>query len=501
MKFIFIFLLFLLNLFPLYSQIDEFEKYLQEQDEKFKQYQNHVNSNFDSYRDSINRKFADYLAKSWEKHSAFKGITPPETPKPNIIPKINPDEFPQEKTKIPTESIIKNIAPTPSKPVVSNIPDIKPEVVQSQNLQKTNIHFYQSDVSLNYNPAFLKINLPNINEKEVAEFWKSLSESNYMDIISQLNHIVHQQNLNNMGVYRLISKSSKALFPNKKNEEIITTVFLLNQFGFKAKIGKTADRLICLLPVLQKIYAQSFIENNHGVYYIFEADEQLIPKSYSNIYTYDDFMENCTQSIDLNIDEPLKIDNSEIHLIINTKFAGNINVNVNAALIDFYKNYPQTEMQIYANTELSEQVQNSLLTALQTQLKDLSSYDAVSFLLKFIHNSFKYQTDNEQFGYEKPMFCEETLYYPYSDCEDNSILFSYLVRKLLGLEVVLLDYPGHIATAVNFTENINGDYVLVNKKRFTVCDPTYFGANIGMSMPQFKGQSVKIIELKKLNTF
>lgn len=41
-------------------------------------------------------------------------------------------------------------------------------------------------------------------------------------------------------------------------------------------------------------------------------------------------------------------------------------------------------------------------------------------------------------------------YYPYSDCEDRSILFARLVKDLLGLDVVLLYYPAHIATAVCF---------------------------------------------------
>ena len=44
-------------------------------------------------------------------------------------------------------------------------------------------------------------------------------------------------------------------------------------------------------------------------------------------------------------------------------------------------------------------------------------------------------------------------YYPYCDCEDRSVLYSYLVRNLLKLDVVLLDYPNHIATAVCFNEN------------------------------------------------
>jgi hypothetical protein len=37
--------------------------------------------------------------------------------------------------------------------------------------------------------------------------------------------------------------------------------------------------------------------------------------------------------------------------------------------------------------------------------------------------------------------------------------------------------------------------VTVKGRRFTVCDPTYIGATIGESMPQFKNGKVKIIML------
>lgn len=50
-----------------------------------------------------------------------------------------------------------------------------------------------------------------------------------------------------------------------------------------------------------------------------------------------------------------------------------------------------------------------------------------------------------RFGIERTLFAEEMYYYPYSDCEDRSILFARLVKDLLGLMVVLLYYPGGIS--------------------------------------------------------
>jgi hypothetical protein len=70
-----------------------------------------------------------------------------------------------------------------------------------------------------------------------------------------------------------------------------------------------------------------------------------------------------------------------------------------------------------------------------------------------------------------------------------------LVKELLGLEVVLLHYPNHLATAVHFSENVNGDFLTVDGKKFVVCDPTYIGASIGIAMDNCKQAKVQVIKL------
>ena len=117
---------------------------------------------------------------------------------------------------------------------------------------------------------------------------------------------------------------------------------------------------------------------------------------------------------------------------------------------------------------------------------------AANILINFVQTGFRYQTDNQQFGYERPLFGDETLFYPYCDCEDRSILYSILVRELLGLEVALVYYPGHLATAVCFKGGPYGDYFNVNGKKYTVCDPTYIGASIGLTMPDMNNKEAEL---------
>ena len=61
--------------------------------------------------------------------------------------------------------------------------------------------------------------------------------------------------------------------------------------------------------------------------------------------------------------------------------------------------------------------------------------------------------------------------------------------------MVLLYYPNHLATAVCFNGQVEGDYLLYNGKRYTVCDPTYIHAPVGLTMRDMDNSVAKIIVL------
>ena len=144
---------------------------------------------------------------------------------------------------------------------------------------------------------------------------------------------------------------------------------------------------------------------------------------------------------------------------------------------------------------LSEQAKEGLYPVLRKNIEGKSKKDAAGVLLDFVQTAFDYKTDDEQFGVERPLFGDETLYYPFCDCEDRSILYSILVRELLGLDVVLLHYPDHLATAVCFNDNVEGDYMVLNGRRYVVCDPTYIGAGVGEAMSCYKNTKATILRI------
>ena len=173
-----------------------------------------------------------------------------------------------------------------------------------------------------------------------------------------------------------------------------------------------------------------------------------------------------------------------------------VTTTVDHHLIDFYQSYPLTDAWAsYVRSSLSDELKNTLYPALRKHISGKSRAEATDILLDYVQYAFDYMVDQEQFGYERPLFGDESYFYPYNDCEDRSILFAILVRELLQLDVVLLHYPGHLATAVHFPSNVKGDYVMLDGRRYTVCDPTYIGASIGQTMPQYENTPPKIVKI------
>ena len=174
-----------------------------------------------------------------------------------------------------------------------------------------------------------------------------------------------------------------------------------------------------------------------------------------------------------------------------------ITVETNRNLIDFFNDCPlSAQWNYYSKASMSDVLKESLYPGLRKAIEGKSELEAVDILLNFVQTGLSYATDGEQFGYERPLYPDETIFYPYCDCEDRSILFSCLVRELVGLDVVLLNYPGHLATAVHFNENVTGDYLTIDGRTYLICDPTFInGAPVGRCAKEFKAEKPKVVKI------
>lgn len=334
--------------------------------------------------------------------------------------------------------------------------------------------------------------LNHISPNAIGEAWEACCKTNYKTVIKDCQRIYHTLNLNDWGMVLLTNKIAKNCV-QAKNDQRLLQMFLLVQCGYKVRLARSNKDLILLAPIDCMLYARPYLKVN-GVRY-FQITS--IQGTSSSIYTYKKDYTRTQREISMYSKQTPQFQGKIKTTIHSSKLYPQLTVSarVSEQLIAYYKDFPQCDFSVYYSAPVSKLVQESVLPSLREIIQGKTLLEASNLILNFVQTGFKYQTDDKQFNYEKPFFPDELFYYPYCDCEDRSILFAYLVRTLLQLDVVLLDYPGHIAAAVHFkNQSLKGDYLTIQGKRYYVCDPTYINARIGTAMPNMSSKNIKVLQ-------
>jgi len=473
---VFIFLLIIVSL-----SADEYTQWLASQQQEYNQ-----------YKKSLDDEFSDMLKKDWE---AFKTMYTPSSykkPKPKVLPKITKPK------QIPIKELKKSKKIKPIKILKEKIK--QPKLIKKQPIKdgylKINFKFYGQNIDLIYDKK-LKFKFFSIDKEAISKVWQKLSKADTKGLITQINNYKNQYKLNDWAMYLLIYDIGYNIYQDT-NKTNLFTWYILTKMQYDCKIGYNRDNIYLLAKVKEKLYQVSFFNIKNSRYYILTPKGRI--NSVGSIFTYQNSYPNATKKLSFDMDK------HSIAIYTNKKEKNfsfyfeqkkyNVSAEYSNDLINFYKTFPQSEYRLYFDSKKSPLLSNTLLLKLKPLIEGKSELEAVNLLLRFVQTAFRYKTDNEQFHYEKVFFPEETIYYPYSDCEDRSIIFSYLVKHLLNLEVVGIKYKDHLASAVHFSTNINGDGFIFKGKKFIITDPTYINANAGMTMPQYKDSRFTIISEK-----
>jgi hypothetical protein len=470
---------FLIGFSQIHAQ-DNYQKWLKKDQQQF-----------NKFLEEEDRAFLDFLKKDWQEYLSAQGIVFDKKPKPKNIPVAKK----KDKPEAPLVDKIKKVKdiPVPQKKPLPPPPP-KPPVKKQEHV--ITINYFGANVSVNYKRDF-KLDLKSpINNEVICAAWQRMGSSKYKDLLKQLQNHKKQMALNDWGYVLLVHQTAKKIFPGSESKRNLFIWFLIIKSGYDAKIAYKENNIFLLLPNENLIYENRYVTLDNKKFYFISIDGKV--NLDGKVYTYNGKYEGANKLIALKLPAVPQITNKIISKSLHFKFKNKeyqIDVQYDNDIVDFFKKYPQTEIKIYFEAPISNYADYSLLNALKPHVKGKSELEAVNFLLRFIQTAFDYKTDDQQFGREKYLMPEETIFYPSSDCEDRSILFSYLVRHLLGMEIIVLDYPGHIATAVHFSSDIPGDVINYKGKKYTVCDPTYINADAGMAMPEFKKVEPKVIQL------
>jgi len=328
----------------------------------------------------------------------------------------------------------------------------------------------------------------------LSGFWSDLSKTDYEPLLDQLNLHSAAMHLDDWGYVVLANRLAERIYPSSENKQALFTWFVLTKAGFSSRVAFNERRVFLLLPSMQQLFDVSYFTFDGERYYAVNFDGA--DKRPGNVYTYDGHYPGAKRKLDMVIRTKAPGGPQAEKRSLSFEYAGRhyaIDAKYEKSRIDFLSTYPQLDLALYFESEVGEAAESPLLQQLAKVLEGLDEREAVNFLLRFVQTSFGYKTDEKQFGRENYLFPEETIFYPYSDCEDRSVLFAWLVNRLLGLDVVGLSYPGHVATAVNLKGGADGDFVKYNGKRYTVADPTYVNATVGMTMPEFGNTTPQVI--------
>ncbi len=448
------------------------------------------NNSYTQYKKSLDEEFRDMLKKDWEAYKTNFTKTPYKEPKPKEVPIL------KKELVVPKEVIEKSPIVELKKIEEKPLEVVPPKEIETKidpKYKNIQIDFYNQKMVFSIDKNY-DFQLKTISNETISKSWESLSKLDFKPLTDQLQKEKELLSLNDWAIYLLLNKLANELYHDQNKANIFSWVVFV-KMGYDTKVGYSKNEIYLMSSVKQSLYQIPFFTMDNKIYYILAPKGRL--SSLGAIYTYEANYPTAKTplSFDMNTKAIALFTNEKIKEFSfkNDGKSYTIKGAFSEDLVDFYKTFPQSEYQLYFHSQKSPFIKSSLLNSLKPLVEGKSEIEAVNILLHFVQNAFAYKTDDEQFKYEKVFFPEETLYYPYSDCEDRTIIFSYLVENLLGLDVVGLKFEDHLAAAVQFSSKIDGDSFMFDGKRYTISDPTYINANAGMTMPQYKNKRFEVI--------
>lgn len=471
----------------------ELERFRKGQNARHENFRKQRQTEYEAFRARINNEYAAFVERIWNNYKAFKGIPmPDDTPVPPVtIPKEDKDK-PIEDNPVVIEEVVTPVIPQPQP---EPIKPISPNPTPTKKFS-TIYHGTKMEVRLDKDKRFV---LSSTREEDIANIWRTMSDGRFDAAIADCLELRKKHNLNDWAYLMMLKRLCDDFYQSQCNESMLMLSYIYCQSGYKMRLAKSSNRIIMLFASKHQIF-------NHP-YFSMEGDSDYF---YALDKTVDD-IQICQatfpheQSLSLTTKSNPIFD--KYPTIAKERQAEGTGLRCETVseknLIDYYATYPSsmidnnpmTRWAIYANTPLSDVAHNCLYPQMKSAMNQMTKTQKVALLLDWVQTAFVYEYDDKVWGEDRAFFADESLYYPYCDCEDRSILFTRMVRDLVGLPCILVYYPGHLAAAVCFDEQIKGDYIMLENKRFVICDPTYIGAPVGATMPNMDNQSAKVILL------
>lgn len=361
------------------------------------------------------------------------------------------------------------------------------------SLRKVVVNLYGHLIQFNLQSDFYTAREKMLNDLGMQNTLNDLQKQTTADSLQkQLDEQALAFHMDDMAYILMVNKLTASV--SKTNDPVFCTLFkyaLLKQKGYDVILGKGEHSLTLYGRTAFNIQNCIYIERDGRKYY---------DLSFGNSKPG---IEHEWETGFASTDKPIRINRfypPSYHADIKRKtipFEYDNNVyffssTINQSLVKYYNELPDIEInQVYLNYGLSEKGHNTLIDQLKDATAYMSTGQRVDFILSFVQ-SFEYAKDAETLGKEKFAFPEEALASDFTDCEDRSVLFAYLVREVLNLQTVGLFYKQaeHMNVAVQSWKKDNkGDFKAYGME-FIVCEPSGKGLQPGQHTIKTSSASV-----------
>lgn len=483
-----------------HAQVDEFKK-------AYDAFKGQAEKEYSDFRDRANREYADFLRHAWQNHKTL-----PARPRPiekDVTPIVIRDEDkkrPIKDTPIIIDEQIDIPSPTPQPKPICPIRE------QEGNETRHTFAIYGTNMSVRLTPKQI-FRITKLDSETISTLWGKLSEAEYNNVIRDCLELRIKHQLCDWAYLRMLDELSSSFLGEGTNEAELFKAFLYCQSGYQMRLAMATGHLYMLYASQHFIFDKPSWKIDDTLYYADHCDAEQIQICGAS------FPHEQALSLFVPMEQKLgSLPTSKRILQSEDVSWLRVSVSEEESVIRFCDDYPtscigedfMTRWAMYASMPLNSTTREQLypqfksfFLALERSFEDEGISRShlipacVDLICHWIQTAFVYEYDDKVWGRDRAFFADETLYYPYCDCEDRSILLTRMVRDLLGLRCALVYYPGHLASAIAMGEDVNGDFIRINGTKYLVCDPTYIGAPIGMTMPDMDNHTAKVMVLNQ----
>jgi len=342
-------------------------------------------------------------------------------------------------------------------------------------------NFYTNPISLSFDKNILVSHVLELSYDNNFEYWQKVNKSNYSSLLADLLKYKTSLHLNDWFYYQLITQVVNQIESKQNNDyQTLLKWFLLIRSGYEVIISY--DKVINLY-----VYC---IEPIRGMNLVCISGKCYVCLNYflnrksldSNNYPFFKNEDNGSKSFSFKVQELPVIANPEIvekqitFRNIQVSYFVNdsiypIKYKLNYTYIQLLNTLPCSSLENKFNIPISKELEQSLIAQFKKILSNSSINEQVRLIHSFVQFIGAYKEDSLAYGEEKWMSPEEALFNQYLDCDDYNSLFWGMVKKLVNIPMIIIDYGNHINIGVHLKTQI-GNTIKYNGTEYTVCDPT-----------------------------